>query len=96
MQAGRSAHRRRADLSWAVFGKGEGWEKQVEQSLKEHGKTPVEVLRDTGVLRPGTILAHAYYATDRCSATDRLPAPLPKPPPPRWGGGSDRLEVRRS
>jgi len=113
----------RADLSWAVFGTGEGWEKQVEQtleflgeyrdrdpriglslgphspyicphpflrrvadqasvmglkihihasetgeqvtsSLAEHGKTPVEVLRDAGVLRTGTILAHAYYATD--------------------------------
>ncbi len=114
----------RADLSWAVFGTGEGWDRQVEQtfeflreyrnrdpritlslgphspyicphtflrrvadqatemdlkmhihvcetggqvdqSLSEHGKTPVEVLGDTGVLRPGTILAHAYYATDR-------------------------------
>jgi 5-methylthioadenosine/S-adenosylhomocysteine deaminase len=37
---------------------------QVQRSLGEHGKTPVEVLRDTGVLRSGTILAHAYYATD--------------------------------
>jgi 5-methylthioadenosine/S-adenosylhomocysteine deaminase len=114
----------RADLCWAVFGTGEGWEKQVDRtlefvreyrnrdsritlslgphspyicphpflrriadrareldlkmhihvseteeqvqkSLSEHGKTPVEVLRDTGVLRPGTILAHAYHATDR-------------------------------
>ncbi len=114
----------RADLSWAVFGTGEGWQKQfehtlefvreyrdreprinlslgphspyicphsflrqvaekaaeldlkmhvhacetgeqVEQSLSEHGKTPVEILHDTGVLRPGTILAHAYYATNR-------------------------------
>lgn len=113
----------RADLSWAVFGTGEGWEgqveqtleflreyrnrdpritlslgphspyicpqpflrriadqasemdlkmhihvsetgEQVEQSLTEHGKTPVEILADTEVLRPGTILAHAYYATD--------------------------------
>jgi len=114
----------RADLSWAVFGTGEGWERQVgqslefideygdrdpritlslgphspyicpqpflrriadqagemdlkmhihvcetaeqvQQSLAAHGKTPVEVLRETGVLRSGTILAHAYYATDR-------------------------------
>jgi 5-methylthioadenosine/S-adenosylhomocysteine deaminase len=113
----------RADLSWAVFGTGEGWERQgeqtleflrecrdrdpritlslgphspyicphpflrriadqagemdlkmhihvcetgeqVQQSLAEHGKTPVEVLRETGVLRSGTILAHAYYATE--------------------------------
>jgi 5-methylthioadenosine/S-adenosylhomocysteine deaminase len=41
--------------------------RQMEISAKERGKTPVEVLRDTGVLRsggPGTILAHAYYATD--------------------------------
>ncbi|UCF99578.1 MAG: amidohydrolase family protein [Spirochaetaceae bacterium] len=37
---------------------------QVEKSLAEHGKTPVEVLLDTGVLRSGTILAHGYYATD--------------------------------
>jgi 5-methylthioadenosine/S-adenosylhomocysteine deaminase len=37
---------------------------QVQSSLAEHGKTPVEVLWDTEVLRPGTILAHAYYATD--------------------------------
>ena len=114
----------RADLSWTVFGTGEGWQKQfehtlefvreyrdreprinlslgphspyicpqsflrqvaekaaeldlkmhvhacetgeqVEQSLSEHGKTPVEILHDTGVLRPGTILAHSYYATNR-------------------------------
>jgi 5-methylthioadenosine/S-adenosylhomocysteine deaminase len=38
---------------------------QLERSLSEHGKTPVEVLRDTGVLGPDTILAHAYYATGR-------------------------------
>ena len=37
---------------------------QVQSSLAEHGKTPVEVLWGTEVLRPGTILAHAYYATD--------------------------------
>jgi 5-methylthioadenosine/S-adenosylhomocysteine deaminase len=113
----------RADLSWTVFGTGEGWEEQVQRaleflreyrdrdpritlslgphspyichrsflhriadqasemdlkmhihvsetgeqvqrSLAEHGKTPVVILADTGVLRPGTILAHAYYATD--------------------------------
>jgi 5-methylthioadenosine/S-adenosylhomocysteine deaminase len=113
----------RADLSWAVFGTGEGWEQQVEQtftfireyrdrdpritlslgphspyicphpflrevadqaselnlkmhihvceteeqvrlSRERHKKTPVEILADTGVLGPGTILAHAYYATD--------------------------------
>ena len=37
---------------------------QVSRSLEERGKTPVEVLLSTGILRPGTILAHAYYATD--------------------------------
>jgi len=113
----------RADLAWAVFGAGDGWERQfeqgtafaadyrarnpriavslgphspyicperflsavaekavalglkmhihvseesrqVERSLAEKGRTPVQVLRDTGVLRPGTILAHAYHSTD--------------------------------
>ena len=41
--------------------------RQVEISLKERGRTPIEVLRDTGVLQSGgpvTILAHAYYASD--------------------------------
>ncbi|MBI9106230.1 MAG: amidohydrolase [Spirochaetales bacterium] len=41
--------------------------RQMEISARDRGRTPVEVLRDTGVLRsggPGTILAHAYYATD--------------------------------
>lgn len=37
---------------------------QLEHSLQTRGITPVEVLENTGVLRPGTILAHAYYATD--------------------------------
>ena len=37
---------------------------QVERSLAETGRTPVQVLDDTGVLRPGTVLAHCYYATD--------------------------------
>jgi 5-methylthioadenosine/S-adenosylhomocysteine deaminase len=113
----------RADLAWAAFGAGEGWERQwsqaleftrafagrdprltvslgphspyicpesflgaaaeaagrlglklhihvaeesrqVERSLRESGRTPVEVLDRTGVLRPGTVLAHAYWATD--------------------------------
>jgi 5-methylthioadenosine/S-adenosylhomocysteine deaminase len=113
----------RADLAWAVFGVGDGWERQVaeamdfttghrdanpriavslgphspyicpasflssvadkaealglkmhihvseekgqvERSLSEKGRTPVQVLADTGVLRPGTILAHAYHSTD--------------------------------
>lgn len=39
-------------------------EKQVVQSLKNTGLTPVQVLDKTGVLREGTILAHAYWATD--------------------------------
>ena len=38
--------------------------RQVEQSKAERGKTPVEVLRDTGVLNTGAILAHAYHAED--------------------------------
>jgi 5-methylthioadenosine/S-adenosylhomocysteine deaminase len=113
----------RADLAWAVFGTGEGWERQwaqalefsrafagrdprltvslgphspyicpesflrtaaeaagemglklhihvseeraqVERSLAEKGCTPVQVLERTGVLREGTVLAHAYWATD--------------------------------
>ncbi len=37
---------------------------QVVQSLKNTGLTPVQVLDRTGVLREGTILAHAYWATD--------------------------------
>jgi 5-methylthioadenosine/S-adenosylhomocysteine deaminase len=113
----------RADLAWAVFGVGDGWERQVaeamdfttgyrdnnpriavslgphspyicpasflssvadkagalglkmhihvseekgqvERSLAEKGRTPVQVLADSGVLRPGTVLAHAYHSTD--------------------------------
>lgn len=44
--------------------------RQVEISIREKGKTPIEVLRDTGVLgqrgkvAAPTILAHAFYATD--------------------------------
>lgn len=38
---------------------------QVERSLREKGCTPVEVLDRTGILRPGTLLAHAYWATDQ-------------------------------
>ncbi|MBT9131269.1 MAG: 5-methylthioadenosine/S-adenosylhomocysteine deaminase [candidate division WS2 bacterium] len=37
---------------------------QLERSLKIRGITPIEVLDKTGVLQKGTILAHAYYATD--------------------------------
>jgi 5-methylthioadenosine/S-adenosylhomocysteine deaminase len=114
----------RADLAWAMFGVGEGWERQrdealeftaawrhrdprlqvslgphspyicpepflrkvadkagelgvkmhihvseergqLERSLAATGRTPVEVLDSTGVLRGGTILAHCYYATDK-------------------------------
>ncbi len=39
-------------------------ENQVIRSLKERKMTPVEILKNTGILREGTILAHAYYATD--------------------------------
>ncbi|MFP4643838.1 MAG: amidohydrolase family protein [Spirochaetales bacterium] len=38
---------------------------QVDRSVAERGKTPVEVLAETGALTGGSILAHAYYATDR-------------------------------
>lgn len=37
---------------------------QLLQSLKKTGMTPVQVLDKTGVLREGTILAHAFWATD--------------------------------
>jgi 5-methylthioadenosine/S-adenosylhomocysteine deaminase len=37
---------------------------QVEKSIRETGRTPVQILYDTGVLRSGTILAHAYYAEE--------------------------------
>ncbi|MCD6397556.1 MAG: amidohydrolase [Spirochaetaceae bacterium] len=40
-------------------------EEQVVQSLKNTGMTPVEILDKTGVLKEGTILAHAYWATDK-------------------------------
>ncbi len=40
----------------------EKWE--IEKSLRETGKTPVAYLESIGVLKEGTILAHAYYATD--------------------------------
>jgi 5-methylthioadenosine/S-adenosylhomocysteine deaminase len=36
---------------------------QLERSLAEKGCTPVEVLERTGILRPGTLLAHACAAT---------------------------------
>ncbi len=39
-------------------------EVQVINSLKATGMTPVQVLDKTGVLKEGTILAHAYWATD--------------------------------
>ncbi len=38
---------------------------QVQDSLKTRGLTPIQVLQKTGVLRKGTILAHAYWATDK-------------------------------
>ena len=37
---------------------------QVEEMMKTRGLTPIQVLERTGVLRKGTILAHAYWATD--------------------------------
>jgi 5-methylthioadenosine/S-adenosylhomocysteine deaminase len=38
---------------------------QLARCLAEKGLTPVEVLDRTGILRPGTVLAHAYWVTDR-------------------------------
>ncbi len=37
---------------------------QVLRSLEQRHMTPIEVLDKTGILRKGTILAHAYHATD--------------------------------
>lgn len=39
-------------------------ERQMILSRQDRGKTPLEVLKETGVLREGTILAHAYWAED--------------------------------
>ena len=39
-------------------------EDQVVSSLEKTGMTPVQVLDKTGILKEGTILAHAYWATD--------------------------------
>jgi len=40
-------------------------ERQMILSRENRGKSPLDVLADTGILRPGTILAHAYWAEDR-------------------------------
>jgi 5-methylthioadenosine/S-adenosylhomocysteine deaminase len=37
---------------------------EVEDCLRDHGVTPPRLLADTGVLRPGTILAHGVHLTD--------------------------------
>lgn len=37
---------------------------QVEKSLKETGKTPIEYLFDLGLIKKDTIIAHAYRARD--------------------------------
>lgn len=114
----------RANLSWAFFGSGEGWEEkldkalsftqvwhnrnrrittslgphapytcppdllkevagiakeekwkihihaaetkeQTEESLNRYGKTPIEILEETGILESHTIIAHALGVTDR-------------------------------
>lgn len=39
-------------------------EGQVARSLNERGMTPIQALHKMEVLKKGTILAHAYYATD--------------------------------
>ncbi|NUR84611.1 MAG: amidohydrolase family protein, partial [Nonomuraea sp.] len=38
---------------------------EVEQCLAEHGKRPVELLHELGFLRPGTVLVHCVYLSDR-------------------------------
>lgn len=38
---------------------------QTQDSLNAHGKTPIEVLRDVGVLDHGALLAHICGATER-------------------------------
>lgn len=38
---------------------------QTQNSLKEHGKTPIQVLIDTGIMEVPTILAHLCGATDQ-------------------------------
>ncbi len=40
-------------------------ERQMILSRENRGKSPLDVLEETGILRPGTILAHAYWADDR-------------------------------
>jgi 5-methylthioadenosine/S-adenosylhomocysteine deaminase len=40
-------------------------QEQVTASLSATGLTPVEVLARSGVLRRGTVLAHAYYANEQ-------------------------------
>ncbi len=37
---------------------------QVDKSLKETGKTPIQYLHDLGIVKKNSILAHAYHATD--------------------------------
>lgn len=37
---------------------------ELAQVRERHGRTPIEVLRDTGLLGPGTVLAHAVHLTD--------------------------------
>ncbi len=39
-------------------------ESQVRESVTRTGKTPVDVLAETGILTRRTMLAHAYYATN--------------------------------
>jgi 5-methylthioadenosine/S-adenosylhomocysteine deaminase len=53
---------RRSGLKMHIHVSEEEWE--IEKSLKETGKTPIAYLKSLGVLKEGTILAHAYYATD--------------------------------
>jgi 5-methylthioadenosine/S-adenosylhomocysteine deaminase len=37
---------------------------ELAQVRERHGRTPIEVLRDTGLLGPGTVLAHAVHLSD--------------------------------
>ncbi|NOY09047.1 MAG: amidohydrolase [Spirochaetes bacterium] len=56
-------HADRENLKLHIHVSEEQW--QVDKSLKETGKTPVEYLSDLGIIRKDSILAHAYYSTDK-------------------------------
>lgn len=58
---------------------------ELDIARERYGKSPIEHLRDLGLLRPGTALAHCVQATDADPAIIRAedprspPAPMPSP-----------------